>query len=169
MNIDLAINGVSLHLGDRNDADLLAEIGFRRLNPLQRLIQREGWHQRRYHTIGCTVSCFGESFDLYPCTDGYLNRDRQWRTAAMLIYDRERLVGVSFRVIEGRYAASNYYDRFLELGEKHIGEPARRARGTRVWSRDGQHIVCMLDETALNADFCWMEAGNEVLTASAGS
>jgi hypothetical protein len=155
MDIDLAINGTDFRLGDRDDAERLAEAGFRRPNPLQRLLLREGRHERRYGSDDCTVSCFREAFDLYPCTDGYLDRDRQWRTGATLVYQQGSLVAVRFRVIEGRYAAPNFYDRFLELCERYLGEPSWQEYRNFVWNGDGVALVCSLDDTAQNAAFDW--------------
>jgi hypothetical protein len=152
MDLQLIINGIVFRLGDSENSEALTEAGFRRPNLIARLLRRV-----RYRAPNCSLSCFDEAFDLYPCTDGYLDLDRQWRTEAELTYAEGRLVGIRFRVIEGRYAAPNYFDRFCELCVERFGDPdpASDAHGALRWQENGKRLICSLDENAINAAFDW--------------
>jgi hypothetical protein len=152
MELELVINGVQFRLGDSEDKESLNGARFRRPGLFTRLVQRDV-----YRAHNCTLTCFDESFDLYPCVDGYLDYDRQWRTEAELVFAQGRLVGVHFRVIEGRYAAPNYFDRFLDLCLERFGEPRPDPGdpGALRWQQNGKRLVCSLDEDAINADFDW--------------
>ena len=60
-------------------------------------------------------------------------------------------------MIDGRYAAPNYFERFRELCAERFGEPElqRVAGAASRWQEDGKRLICSLDEDARNAAIDW--------------
>jgi hypothetical protein len=154
VKLDLIINDIPLELGSPVSAETLAEAEVRAAGLLQRLVRRS---PRDGTFVGedCELRCFGDGIHIYPCTHGYLNRDRQWHTRVALDVRRGKLRRVLFRVVDGHTAAENFLQRFREAAEAAIGEPVERDRRRAVWRRNGTLVRTYLHPDRINADIEW--------------
>lgn len=153
MQLDVKVNSVPLILGDPVDMPALDEAGFRKAGPLRRLIRLVPPGQTVFSAENCQVECFEDEFSIYPCTHGYLNRDRRWETSATLYLADDRLVKVKFHVIEGQYAATNFLDRFQESCCAVLGEPVEKSRFQTRWKNGASTVTSILHRDRINADF----------------
>lgn len=137
----IVINDTPLALGAVLAEDERARAGLRRTPLWQRLLRHPRRGGPHLEASNCTLEAFDGAFLLYPCTDGYLNNDRQWRTAATLVVEQGRLRSVQMRVIDGRYAAAEFVDRFGEICTAQLGQSQRLDRYTQRW-KNGQ-VACL--------------------------
>ncbi len=156
MNLQLVINKVPFQLGEPITQQMIEDAGFHRLNVLTKLVEKIPRGQTWYQLSNCTLSCFGEEFVLYPCTDSYLNRDRRWDTAALLKFEHDRLFEISFQVLDGQYAANSFVDRFRQACVERFGPPLEDSRFQISWHSESETVVCALHPDLVNADFTWM-------------
>jgi hypothetical protein len=165
MDLQLVVNDLPLRLGQSLQADQLRNAAFRKRGLIRKLFGRGAVSQqnldqrflgkRVYETANCTLFCFGEEFHLYPCIDSYLNQDRQWRTAATLVYEGRRLDVIQFAVLEGRIASSTFLDRFVSSCEKRFGPPGESDHGLFEWNGAHSRITCSLSVEDESAIFAW--------------
>ena len=154
MNLELTVNDIPFQLGQAQDSAMLKRAATKKRGVLRKVLGKLPFDETEYFADNCAVKCFGEGFIAFPCTDSYLDRDRQWRTAASLYYHKKRLVRVGFQVIAGKYAAANFLDRFLEACEERFGEPAENGFRT-VWEDDDYIVAAILSYNRHDADFEW--------------
>ena len=147
----IVINDTPLALGAVLAEDERTRAGLRQAPLWQRLLRHPRRGGRHLEAFNCTLEAFDGAFQLYPCTDGYLNSDRQWRTAASLVVDQGRLRSVLVRVIEGRYAAAEFLDRFAEVCTGQLGEAQVVDRYTRRWKNGRTSCVSTLQRDGRNA------------------
>jgi hypothetical protein len=153
MTLELKINSVPLELGECVADEELDRADLRKAGPLRRLIN----HQTNGHTLyladNCKLECFDEDFCIYPCTHGYLDRDRQWETKATVYIEEGRVRKLEFHVVEGKYAASNFLDRFGEACSAVLGEPVESTGYVTRWRNGRATVTSILHEDRFNADF----------------
>jgi len=150
---NLTINGFTFELGDQVEHDVLESASFQKEGLVQKIFSRTPPDSARFNAQNCTLTCFGEDFSLYPCTHGYLNKDRQWKTSASLFSQKDRFHRFMFHVVEGRYAATSFLDRFRDACTNALGNPTESGRLETRWIKDKTHIVCTLHPDKTNADF----------------
>lgn len=168
MNLALKINEVAFDLGDPEDDGALTHAAARRLGLWHRIVRRAPRGRTIYRAANCALDYFGAAFQLRPCTDSYLDRDRQWRTEAELTYARAELVAVRFRVIEGRYAAPNYLSRFDDLCREKFGDSVQNGAEWQEW-RDAEHyLACRLEPAGPHAEFHWSYRASALAKKTAG-
>lgn len=154
LNLDLKINGVPLEPGSRVNSAKLLENGFHKQSLLRRIVKRQQAEGEILQAENCETDCFGEAFSLFPCTHGYLNRDRQWQTRATVHLVDGRVRRVTFHVLNGIYAAPNYMDKFQDLCTRLLGEPGEKgAEGALLWKNDKLKLVGRLQPDRICADF----------------
>ncbi len=153
MSLELKINSVPIRLGGIIDAKALDEAGFRKAGPLRRLFQHLSLSQTFFLADNCKLECFHEDFCIYPCTHGYLDRDRQWETKAAVYLDNGRVWKLEFRVVDGHYAASNFLERFQEACSAALGEPVESSRFRTRWRNGATAVVSILHPDLVNVDF----------------
>ncbi len=153
MKLVLIINDCAFELGSRIEPNALERAAFQRTGLINRLLNRTPAGSTRFDTKNCTLACFEESFSLYPCTHGYLNKDRQWQTSASLFSKKDKLHRILFQVVEGQYAATSFLSRFKEACNKALGEPSETSRWITSWIYGKTRIVCTLHPDKVNADF----------------
>ncbi|MFO7654912.1 MAG: hypothetical protein R6X25_14005 [Candidatus Krumholzibacteriia bacterium] len=153
MSIDLEINGLQVRLGDPEGPAALRQAGFRSPPVWRRLLLRDS-DRSRWVANNCTVTAWDGALSLYPCIDRYLNHDRRWQTRAGLVYAAGCLEEVSFEVIEGKYAAPNYFDLFQDLCSRDLGDPLHH-NGRLVWKNGRALAEGELSLDGLNALFHW--------------
>ena len=161
MDLDLQINGTCFRLGELRDDGRLREAGFRRLNLWRRLSAGKLGGHREYQAENCTVACFGDAFELYPCTDAYLNHDRRWNTEAVLVFVQDRLTEIRFAVIDGRYAAPTFWERFRDAGISPFGKPEATNRFSYVWNSAGGTLQGALSIDRVNCHFRWVRTHHQ--------
>lgn len=153
MSLELRINSVPMELGKVMDDNALDEAELRKVGPLRRLIKQLPSGQTLYHAVNCKLECFDQEFCIYPCTHGYLNRDRQWETKATVYLDEGRVCKLEFQVVDGRYAASTFLERFYEACSAVLGEPVKSSRRRTTWRNGTALVTSILHRDKVNADF----------------
>jgi len=153
LELDWKINGVTLKPGAPVKTSALLDNGFRKVGLLRRLVRRPPGGGDIYLAENCEADCFGDDFNLYPCTHGYLNRDRQWQTQATVQVVDGRVRRITLRVLDGLYAAPNYMSKFEELCTRHLGQPGRSGTGALVWKNETLALRGRLLQDRINADF----------------
>ena len=153
MNIGLKINEVPLELGREVPHDRLSEARMRRAGLWRRLLTQQPMDQTVYHIDDCEMQALDDELRIYPCTHGYLNRDRQWHTRVSLFVKNDRLHRILFQVVEGQTAALNFLERFQSEASRTFGEPAHQDRQSAVWHQAGTRIETYLHPDRINADF----------------
>ena len=153
MKFGLKINKIPLELGQEVPHETLGAGDFRRSGLLRRLINRQPANQTVYAIDNCEIEGFDDELHIYPCTHGYLNQDRQWRTKVTLFLKKDRLHRILFQVLEGQTAALNFLERFEAAAAKLIGEPERLDHRTACWQSQGTRVESRLHPDQINADF----------------
>jgi hypothetical protein len=153
MSLDLKINSVHMELGGTMDDRALDEAALHKPNPLRRLFKNPPNGQILYEADNCKLECFDEEFTIYPCTHGYLTPDRQWETKATVFLDEGRVCKLEFQVLEGRYAASNFIERFHEVCSVVLGKPVESSPHRSRWHNGKALVACILHPDKVNADF----------------
>ena len=151
--MEILINDTTIKVGDILPVDAVSTAGLRPANILNKLLRNHNGRRARFAAEGCTVDLFAGGMRVYPCTHGYLNRDRQWRTAAEIHVERGRVLKVLIRVLEGRYAAPGFVDRFNELCTEQLGEPKTKDGRLRRWRNGVVRCSSCLQPDGKNADF----------------
>jgi len=153
MNLELMINSVPIELGGIVDAEALGQADFQKAGPLRKLFNNQPLGQTLYRAENCKLECFDDDFCIYPCTHGYLNRDRQWETRAVLYLDDDKVRKLEFQVVDGKYAASNFLDRFMEACSAVLGNPVESSRFTTRWTNGTAVVTSILHPDKVNAEF----------------
>lgn len=153
MSLELKINSVPIQLGGIVAAKALDEADFRKAGPLRRLFQHLSSGQTLYLAENCKLECFDEDFCIYPCTHGYLDRDRRWETKAAVYLESGRVWKLEFQVVDGHYAASNFLERFQEACSAVLGEPVESSRLLTHWRNGAAAVTSILHPDLVNVDF----------------
>lgn len=153
MKLELKLNSVPMALGQPVDPKALEQADFHKSGPLGRLFRRFPSNQNLYLADNCKLECFEEDFCIYPCTHGYLNRDRQWKTKASIYLEEGRVCKLEFQVLDGKYAASNFLERFQEACSTVLGEPVESTRFITRWKNGTATVTSVLHRDKVNADF----------------
>jgi hypothetical protein len=153
MKLEIKVNSVPLVLGETVDMVILEGADFQKIGRLRRFIKNLPAGQTVYSADNCQVECFNNDFSIYPCTHGYLNRDRQWETSATLFLSDNRLIKVEFQVIDGQYAATNFMDRFQETCSSVLGDPVENSQFLTKWHNGAAAVTSILHSDRTNADF----------------
>ena len=149
----LNIEETPLTLGGQVDPDLLAESPFQKAGLVKRLFTRTADGRDLYELENPRLTCLTDDFTIFPCTHGYLDESRRWSTRASLYLRDGRLEEVLFQVIDGRYAAGNFLERFADVCTESLGDPvAHDERGT-VWRNGSAVLTGLLHDNRVNADF----------------
>ena len=152
MAIDLKINETPLRIGAPVEDLDLEGAAFRKTGLWKRLLRKLPSDVQCFEAENCTLSCFDDALQIYPCTHGYLTPDRQWRTRATLLIRGNRIRKVLFRIVEGHYSAVNFLERFQELCIEHLGQPLESDRSYAQWRRDDVLVTQVLHPDRKNAD-----------------
>ena len=153
MSIAVTINSVPMELGGTIDTQVLDEADFNKAGPLRRLIRQLPVGQTVYTADNCKMECFNGDVSIYPCTHGYLNKDRQWETRAAVFIDDGRIHKLEFKVIDGQYSAANFLDRFQEACNAAFGEPVNSSRYSTRWNNGAASVTSVLHRDMINVDF----------------
>jgi hypothetical protein len=153
MSLELIINSLPLKLGETVDPESLVEADIYKAGPIRRLLTNLPLGQTVFQADNCKLECFDDEFSIYPCTHGYLNRDRQWETKAALYLEDGWLSKFEFQVVEGHYAASNFLDRFQEACSAVLGEPVESSRFRTRWVNGSATVTSTLHSDMVNVDF----------------
>jgi len=159
VDLRIEVNGVGLSPGAVSVPTDLAAAGLERLAPWHRWLRHLPPHCQYWEAADPRVVCFDGEVEIYPCRHSYLDRDRQWGTGCLVRLHEGRVAGIEVRIIDGVYAASNLYARFLEAGVRWLGEPDRAESRLAEWSRGQVTVAAMLAEDAMSALFR-VELGN---------
>ncbi|MFO7608384.1 MAG: hypothetical protein R6X35_04195 [Candidatus Krumholzibacteriia bacterium] len=149
----IVINDIPLELGEALPEDARTGAGLRRPGLWRRLRDRTAGAGTRLDADNCVIDAFDGRFHLYPCTHEYLNADRQWRTAVSVFVERGRVRSVLLRVIEGRYAAGEFVDRFCTVCTEQLGEGLAVDSFTRRWRNGAAACRSCLQPDGRNACF----------------
>lgn len=149
----LKINELSIAIGEGAPRTDLAAAGFKRRGLLSRLLNKEPRGGMVFETDDCTVTCFDDGFELYPCNHSYLTRDRRWRTAASILVVDDRVASAVLRIIDAKYAASEFVSRFRDVCTGTLGEPHTSDRYTIHWKNGNTTVTSLLRPDAKNACF----------------
>ncbi|MEN8007646.1 MAG: hypothetical protein ABFS42_11565 [Candidatus Krumholzibacteriota bacterium] len=153
MNLEVKINSVPMELGGTMDDEALYQADFQKAGPLRKLFNHQPLGQTLYRADNCKLECFDEDFCIYPCTHGYLNRDRQWETRATVYLDDGKVWKLEFQVVDGKYAASNFVDRFQEACSAVLGNPVESSRYMSRWTNGAATVTSILHRDKVNAEF----------------
>lgn len=149
----IRINDQPIALGQPLTAADLEGAALSRPGFWQRLLNRTNDGLTRYEVSNCKATCFDDAFDLYPCTHGYLTPDRQWRTDCHVLLTGGKVASAVLRIIEGRYAAMEFVERFRESGTAVLGAPLAVDRWTTRWTNGSAVVTSVLRPDAKNACF----------------
>lgn len=153
MSLEIKINSVPIELGGIVDVKALDEADFQKAGPLRRLFKQLPLGQTIYFADNCKLECFDDEFSIYPCTHGYLNRDRQWETKAAVYLEEGRVWKLEFQVVDGQYAASNFLERFQKACNSVLGEPVENSRFLTRWKNGSAAVTSILHPDMINVDF----------------
>jgi hypothetical protein len=153
MDMTITINGVALQPDQTLAAEALASAGLSRLSLLRARLRRLPGGFQYWEAANPRVSCFDGQVDIYACRDGYLDPDRRWKTSLLLCERQERLQWLELRVLEGVYAAGNYYDRFQETAGSKLGPPDRTQGRQVLWRSPPVEVSASLSTDAETAIF----------------
>jgi len=153
MSLELKINAIPLELGGIVDIRTLEEAALQKAGPLRRLFKRLPPGQMLFRADNCKLECFHEDFCIYPCTHGYLNQDRQWKTRVSVYVADGRVQKLEFRVVDGRYAATNFLERFHEACCGVLGAPVESSRFLTRWRNGAAAVTSTLHPNMVNVDF----------------
>jgi len=153
MSLELKINSVTIELGGTVDSQALEDADFQKAGPLRRLFKQLPLAQTLYLAGNCKLECFDDDFSIYPCTHGYLNRDRQWETKAAVYLEDGRVWKLEFQVVNGHYAASNFLERFQGACTAALGEPVENSRFLTRWQNGTAAVTSILHRDMVNVDF----------------
>ncbi len=161
MILEVQVNGTALAPGAAMDPEALAAAGLARLAAWRRLLRRLDRACGYWEAADPRVTVFGGQVEIYPCKHGFLDPDRRWGTGCLVTVRDARITGVELRVIEGVYAASNLFDRFVDAATERLGEPGATGRRHRQWRVPAGQLVAELDRSRLNATFRLLAANGE--------
>jgi hypothetical protein len=153
-----SINGITFDTGVAMSTDDLREAGFRRMPLWKRWIQRRPRHENIWHLANPRVQCFDGALEIYPCLDGYLDPDRRWETSCRIEVQDERIARIVIEVVDGVYAAGNFFERFLEAARSTFGEPATRHKREAGWDLPGRRVHARYDRHQYLAAFSLEDA-----------
>lgn len=153
MDMIFKINEVPVVMGREIDTARLVDADFHRTGTLNRILLRIPSGNEMYSLENCRLDCFADDFSIYPCTDGYLDRHRQWNTRAELHLKEGIVQKLVFQVIEGQYAAANFVDRFRDLCGEVLGDPVETDTFITRWRNGSSHVTAILRPDRVNADF----------------
>lgn len=153
MKLDIAVNGVELQPGQEIVEDDLQRAGMKRLPGWRCLLRRLPSGFRYWEATDPRIVCFAGQLDIFACRDSYLDEDRKWGTALMLSEHEGRLQWLNIRIIDGVYAAGNYYNSFYDSAAERFGQPGRNGRRQAAWQLDDLRIEANLSDDAKNAVF----------------
>ena len=153
MDFNLRINKISLQPGAKIETRILKDSEFRKVGLVERLLKRLPKGQSLFIADNCTVECFADQMNLYPCTDGYLNKDRQWQTRAFVYLVEDENKKVEFHVLEGVYAAPNFTHRFRNICSENFGTPEEMPTNHFHWKNEHFSLSSILHTDNINADF----------------
>jgi hypothetical protein len=161
VEVDLSVNGIVLCSGRELDGGDLKRAGLIRLPAWRRLLRRLPPGCEYWEASDPRVACFDGQVEIFACRDGYLDPDRQWRTALLLGQRAGRLVSAQIRVIDAVYAAGTFHERFIAVARDRLGEPARNGRRKCDWRLAGLHVSSELSGDALHTliSLAWHEPG----------
>jgi hypothetical protein len=140
-------------MGEEIDTTTIEAAAFHKAGPLNRLFHRIPLSYDLYSAENCRLECIQDDFSIYPCTDGYLNRDRQWSTKAELYVLEGKPEKLIFQVLDGNYAAGNFLDRFSQVCNDAFGEPIAQEDSAARWRNATSTVTAILHPDQVNADF----------------
>jgi len=150
--MEVLLNDTPIALGSALPDVACDQVGLRRPGLLQRVLSRDS-DSNRFEAENCTLSAMDGAFSLYPCTHGYLTPDRQWRTAASIFMSGDVVQGVMIEVIEGRYSAAEFIDRFHQVCDERFGDAHIIDRFTKRWRNGKAYLTSCLQPDGKNATF----------------
>lgn len=150
--MEIVINETTIAVGEPLPHDQAASAGLRPADLFSKLRRGHGGRRARLAAEGCTIELFAGGLRVYPCTHGYLNRDRQWQTAAEVHLERGRVRRVLIRIVDGRYAAPGFVDRFNELCADLLGEPHAVEGRRKHWRNGKLQFSSLLQPDCMNAN-----------------
>ncbi len=153
MDLAIATQGMVLRPGQAVTSDILARAGLVRVPGWRCLLRRLPAGLRYWEAADPRLSCFDGELDIFACRDSYLDWDRKWGTALLLGERDDRIQWLDIRILEGVYAAGNYYDRFLDSANRRFGRPERNGRRQTIWQTDLLRVEATLSADGLNAVF----------------
>lgn len=153
MDLDIVVNGTTLHPGRQLTAGQLTQAGLVKLPRWRRLWRRLPPDLHYWEADNPHVLCFAGQLEIFACHDRYLDPDRRWGTALLLGERDDTLRRLDIRINDGRYAAGNYYDCFLDVARERFGPPQRNGRRQTIWLRQPLQIEASLSADAMNAIF----------------
>lgn len=153
MDLPLVINGTALQSGQVITADKLVGARLRRVSTWRRLCRRLPADARYWAGKDPRVALFDGGIEIYACRHSYLNLDRQWRTALLLSERQGRLVWLDVQIIDGVYAATNLYERFLDAASAQLGHPDHNGDHEAVWQRPTLQVRASLAADLLHSSF----------------
>ena len=150
--MEILINDTAIAVGEMLPHDAVATAGLQPVDFWSKLRGKHSGRQARLAAVECTIELFAGEFRIYPCTHGYLNRDRQWQTAAEIQLEHGRVRRICIRIVDGRYAAPGFFDRFNELCAERLGEPHAADRRSSRWHNGTLRFSSKLLPDRMNAD-----------------
>lgn len=153
MPIAFDIDGLILTPGEEASHERLREAGFTGQSLLTRLFQRRSEPGRLWRARNPRVTVVDEAIEIYPCLDGYLDPDRRWQTACSVVEVEHRIARVTVEVLDGVYAAGNFFERFVEMATVQLGEPEKPARRQALWHLSDGVVRASYDRHGYNAVF----------------
>ena len=151
--MELIIDELPLRLGGSVDPQALEAGRFRKVGVFRLLVTGQSAGRELFTLANCQMTCLRDDFSIFPCTHGYLDKDRQWETRASLIFKNGTLSEVLFQVIDGRYAASNFIERFADICSGVLGQPEEIEPDTARWVNGTAMVTTHLHRNRVHADF----------------
>lgn len=151
--MEVIIDNLPLKLGDSIDPGNLDEHKFHKVGLVRRILTGKPASRELYTSENSQMTCLTEDFNIFPCTHRYLNEDRRWETRTSLFFENGILNEILFQVLEGRYAARNFIDRFGEICTDVFGAPENPDAETARWVNGTAVVTTVLHRDGIHADF----------------
>jgi hypothetical protein len=153
VSLTVEINDVALCLGQAVEEAALRRAGLCRVAAWRRWLCGGAGTGTPWTARDPWVVCFEGAVEIYPCRHGYLDPDRQWGTASTVHVDGDMVRQLEIRVIDGKYAAGNLFDRFVEACATRIGAPQLQENGLVAWRPGGWRVEARFASDLRNASF----------------
>ena len=167
----LNIGDMPLTLGGRLDETRLASSPFQKEGLVKRLLSRASDGRDHYVLENARLTCLTDDFTIFPCTHGYLDQDRRWETRASIYIQDGKLEEVLFQVIDGKYAAGNFLERFAGACTDSLGDPVAHDEQGIVWHNGTTILTAFLHDNRVDADFRfeWTRKTNDATSSGSSS
>ncbi len=147
MNLNLRINNYHIALNqDLNEVDLKMH-NFKKIGFLGRLYIKPGKNEIVWWSKNCGLKYLNDDFQnsIYPIVDVKAGAEIMYGTSAYLWHKENKLIKLTFQIIENKMAAEINLKQFEEKLIELIGIPTSSEWPFIVWEIKNQNFILVLE------------------------